>query len=461
MSSYGKEYARFVVDLRYENIPSDVVHHTKNTILDTIGLGLSGIHTEEWKRTMAAVKDCMPGREATVWGEGSKASLLGATLVNEMGVNALEYEVATPPGYFVASTLIPAAIAVAEKEGGVGGKQLVESFVAGSEIMNRIGFAVSHTLVRKRGWNHTGIAGPFAAAATVAKLLKLDLDQVAWALGLAGAQSSGTFAWLAESDMSKRFMATKVGLYGVISAYLAKGGFTGSTVILEAEDGGFLRTYVGEWDASKITYGLGQEFLTKYNKPKMYPCCRNNHTPIDATLGIIRKHDISPDKVAKILVDIYNTAYVNVGKIKRPKTVLEAQFSVAYILAATITDKELTRRQFTLEKIRDPNILKLAEKVETRVDPEIEKSYGVEMPFRRMPCKVTIKMNDGREFSEVRIFERGTPVKNPATDEEIYQKYIDEATQTLPRDKAVELAAMIQALEEIRDIRDIVAKLGK
>jgi len=80
MSSVSKELAAFVHEVKYDDIPPDVVHHVKNIILDAIGLGLSGIHTDEWKHTVAAVKDFLPGQDATVWGVGSKSSLVGATL---------------------------------------------------------------------------------------------------------------------------------------------------------------------------------------------------------------------------------------------------------------------------------------------------------------------------------------------------------------------------------------------
>src|SRR6185295_17578079 len=154
------------------------------------------------------------------------------------------------------AVVIPAAIAVAEKLGS-NGRELVTAIAAGYEVMIRSSLALNPSAARLRGWHLTGVCGPFGAAAACASLMKLNDEQTAWALGLAGTQGAGLWAFNADGTMSKRLHAGKAAHSGVMAAELAQLGFSGPTQIYEYSDGGILKAFSDASDPAPLTQDLG------------------------------------------------------------------------------------------------------------------------------------------------------------------------------------------------------------
>src|SRR5678815_4649346 len=152
------------------------------------------------------------------------------------------------------------------------GEALVTAIAAGYEVMIRSSLALNPSAARLRGWHLTGVCGPFGAAAACAVLMGLDPEQTAWALGLAGTQGSGVWAFNADGAMSKRLHAGKAAHSGVLAAELAQIGFTGPTQIYEAEDGGWLKAFSDESDPAPLTRDLGAVYHLDNTSIKPYSC---------------------------------------------------------------------------------------------------------------------------------------------------------------------------------------------
>jgi len=241
--------------------------------------------------------------------------------------------------------------------------------------MIRSSLAMNPSATRMRGWHITGVCGPFGAAAACASLLGLDAEQTAWALGLAGTQGAGLWAFNADGTMSKRLHAGKAAHSGVLAAELAASGFTGPTQIYEFEDGGVLKAFSDGSDVAPLTHELGRVYHLDENVIKPYSCCGSTHAYVDAALTLRRKLGAPWDSSRPVRVGTSRVVHVQCGFDYTPSSALNAQMSLRYIVAAALLEGQALPPQFTDEKIADPRIVALAESLELVPDPELDKLY--------------------------------------------------------------------------------------
>lgn len=336
MSSPTKRLASFVKELKYEDLPNLVREKAKESIIDTIGVAIAGSRFEEVPSVVKEILCHDSSSESTVWGYNRKASVFNAALLNGIMSHALELddvhrESKTHPG----TVVIPAVLSLSELLGS-SGKEIVEAVVASYEVMVRIGMGIGVSSHRLKGWHVTGTAGTFGAAAGAAKLLKLDEPQIVSSLSLAGTQSSGLWAFTADGATCKKLHPGHAAYCGLLSAFLAKAGMTGSRRILDAEDGGLFRATSDEYDLSLVTRGLGEVFEIVKVDRKPYACYRSMHPPIDAILKLKREYDIHPEDVESISIRTYRVAIKQCAFTKRPVSVAEAKFSMAYGVAVAL-----------------------------------------------------------------------------------------------------------------------------
>jgi 2-methylcitrate dehydratase PrpD len=245
----------FASNITFEYLPKEVVKRAKACIIDTLGVIIGGIDTEQSRKVVSLVEEMGGKQEATVFGGKRKAPAINAALANGTTAHALDLD----DGHAMAqlhpgSCVIPAALAMSEREDS-SGRDLITAVIVGYEVMIRIGMAINPGH-RDRGFHSTGTCGVFGAAAACGKILGLDAEEMVSALGLAGTQSSG----LLESDhrgtMAKALHAGRAAQNGAYSAMLAKMGFTGPDTILEGREG-FFRAYGERCRMEEIERGLG------------------------------------------------------------------------------------------------------------------------------------------------------------------------------------------------------------
>jgi 2-methylcitrate dehydratase PrpD len=367
--------ARWVSQLRYEDLPERTREVVRCAILDTLGCGVYGYATP-WAKMLLEWARAGGGKaQSTVWGDSAPSlRAADAALVNGTSSHAFELDDYHNAKLHPGAVVIPAALAVAEKLN-ADGKTLVTAIAAGYEVMIRSSLALNPSAARLRGWHLTGVCGPFGAAAACAVLMGFDAKRTAWALGLAGTQGGGVWAFNADGAMSKRLHAGKAAHSGVLAAELAALGFTGPTQIYEFEDGGVLKAYSDASDPAPLTAQLGEVWRLDTISIKPYSCCGSTHSYVDAAFALRDKLGAPWDTRRKVKVGTSKVVDMQCGFDYTPTNALNAQMSLRYIVAAALLEGRVLPPQFSDDKIRDPQLVKLAAQLELVPDPELDKLY--------------------------------------------------------------------------------------
>jgi 2-methylcitrate dehydratase PrpD len=441
--------ARFVVDLRYEDLPEVVVHIARRALLDTLGAGISGATADEGQRLLAAVGELDRTEDVTVWGTSRRLSAPLAALVNGTMTHSLEMDDFGGCDHSGA-VVVPAALAIAEHSGRGSGHELLASIVAGYELARRpMEAAGGYPAHNQRGWHSTGTCGSFGAAAAAARLLGLDVERTTWALGLAGTFTGGTWAFLEDGAMSKRLHPGKAAENGVLSAYLASRGFTGPTRIFEAAWGGFLATYApDEGQAELLTAGLGEDYRILRTGFKPYASCRGVHSSIDALLSLRREHQLEPDEIKRVVVRANPFDAQMVGNTN-VETMLDAQMSLPYGLAVTLLSGRADISQYTPEKLSSPEVREALSRITMSVDSSV--------PNDQEPL-VELHLRDGRVLSARVDVALGAP-ENPLNDDALIEKFRGLAGLVLPGAQVERLVDVVWRVDEQPDLRELIGLL--
>jgi 2-methylcitrate dehydratase PrpD len=371
-----RELAGWISRLRHADLPPRTREVVRTLLFDTLGCGVNG-HATPWAKTLLAwAREGAPAKaQATVWGDSAPTLRASdAALVNGTAVHAFELDDYHQAKLHPGAVVIPAAVAMAEKLGS-SGEALVTAIAAGYEIMIRSSLALNPSAARLRGWHLTGVCGPFGAAAACASLLKLNEEETAWALGLAGTQGSGLWAFNADGTQSKRFHAGRAAQSGVMAAELAAKGFTGPTQIYEFHDGGVLKAFSDASDPAPLTRDLGTVFHLDATSIKPYSCCGSTHSYVDAALELRRRLGAPWDAKRPVKLGMAKVVDVQCGFDYVPSSALNAQMSMRYIVAATLMEGQALPPQFTDAKIADPALTKLAADIQCAHDPALDKLY--------------------------------------------------------------------------------------
>src|SRR5690606_945352 len=265
--SYSARLGEFVAGVRYDMLPAPVRHAAYRAVLDWTGSALRG-GCELPARIVKGLVDAWGGKgRSTVLPTGEAAAPPWAALVNGAASHIVEMDdLHRASTFHPAAPIIPAALAAAE-DLGRSARDFITAVVVGYDVGIRIAEAVNPS--HYRYWHTTGTCGTFGAAAAVAKLLDLTPDQVVHALGSAGTQAAALWEFVREGAMSKPLHTGKAAMNGLLSAYLARDGFTGATRILEGEQGFFAAMADGA-DATRLTDGLGEHFKIVENDFKLH-----------------------------------------------------------------------------------------------------------------------------------------------------------------------------------------------
>jgi 2-methylcitrate dehydratase PrpD len=432
-----RELASWISRLRYADLPSRTKETVRLALFDTLGCGIYGYSTPWAKTLLQWAKSGAPAKgEATVWGDSAPSlRAADAALVNGTATHAFELDDYHNAKLHAGAVVIPAALAEAERTG-ADGERLVTAIAAGYEIMIRSSLALNPSAARLRGWHLTGVCGPFGAAAASAVLLGLNDEQTAWALGLAGTQGSGLWAFNADGTMSKRFHAGRAAYSGVLAAELAALGFTGPTQIYEFHDGGVLRAFSDASDPAPLTAGLGKEYRLDTNRIKPYSCCGSTHSYVDAAFELRRRLGSPWDAKRRVRVGMAKVVDVQCGFPYFPTSALNAQMSMRYVVAAALLEGQVLPAQFSDAKLSDPAITALAEKLELEHDPALDKLYP-----ERFAAWVAVE--DKGQWQRVDVLDPKGSDANPIDREGAIEKFRGINPQ-LPVDEIAETALGIE-----------------
>lgn len=370
-----RRVAEWLAGLRHEHVPDHVRRALRLMTIDTFGATLAGLD-QPWTRSVAAwvEKSNRPVGEqglATPWG-GRSACLrpYDAALLNGTAAHAFELDDFHNAKLHPGAVVIPAAMAMAEARG-VDGARLETAIAAGYEVMIRTSLALDPSEARLRGWHLTAICGTFGAAAAAAVIMGLDAQRTAWALGLAGTQSGGLFAFNADGTMSKRLHPGRAAQSGIMAAELAELGLTGPTQIWEAEDGGLLRAFSSKSRIEPLIEALGERWHAADTAFKPYSCCGSLHSYVDCAIDL-RSQWKGGQRVRAGMAKVVD---VQCGYPYEAGSELNAQMSIRYCIAAALMDGAALPAQFTPARIADPEITRLAQSIELSHDPVQDTLY--------------------------------------------------------------------------------------
>ena len=272
--------ARFIVDTRWDDIPHEVRHQAKRSLMNFFAVALAGCRTGPVEIALRSLAEFSGGKQATVVGRSERVDALSAAFLNAAGANVHDYcDTHLRTVIHPTAPVAPAVLALAELRK-LSGPDLLLAFILGNEVQARIGLAISPSHYN-RGWHITSTCGVFGAAAGSGKLLVLDERQMMWALGTAATQSSGLCECL--GTPAKSVSVGNAARNGLWSALLAEKGFDGPAEPLAGVQG-FYRALAETPDLSVITAGLGEDWEFMATSYKPYPCGFVIHPVLDCVL---------------------------------------------------------------------------------------------------------------------------------------------------------------------------------
>jgi 2-methylcitrate dehydratase PrpD len=443
-----EKLARFVVETPLDTIPAEVLDGARDALIDTIGVAIAGTLEPIAEIAVQWVADVGAKPQSTFWGQPLATSPAEAAFVNGMCAHALDFDDSLPSlrGH-PSPTMVPAALAVAEAAG-ASGAEVLAAHALGLEVAGKIGRALGHGHY-SRGWHSTATGGAFSCTAAAGRLWKLDVKQMRNAFGLAASQMSGLIRNF--GTMTKPFHAGHAARVGVLSAWMAKHGFTADESIFDGKNN-VIDTYGSAGvPLAEVVDKLGRpwEMTDPGIYVKRWACCYCNHRPIGGMLELIAKHGIKPDEVTAIEIGFppgADTALVSTN----PTTGLEGKFSIEYVAAATVLDGKLGLETFTDAMVQRPEARAMMAKARRY---RIEDSSGV---FSGVVGYNDVAIDTQRGRFEMRVDKvPGSPAA-PMTREDRVEKFLDCAGRVLGEPGAKKLLALLERCRDLPDARELV-----
>jgi 2-methylcitrate dehydratase PrpD len=441
-----------------DRVPAEVVAKARLCVLDALGCALAGAGHPAIDSLVDALRPPPVddgGASASVWGRGFRTGVPGAALINASAAHVVNADDAHKesmghPGCVV----IPAALVIGEMVG-ASGAAVLEAVVAGYEVALRIGIGVGVASHRERGWYATGTLGSLGAAVAAARLLGLGRDGLTAALGHAGAQASGLWAFTADGSLANVVYPGRAAELGVLGALLTRSGLPGPTRVLEAADGGFLRAMSDAPAPERILADLGRRFSIMDVSLKPYPCSRTTHAPIDACLAIRARAGGAPgwtDRLSRITVRTYAVAKRQ-ADIPDPETEWMATLSIPYTVAVALVEGAVGVEHFTRRYLDAPRLRALRRRVQVVVDDEIASQFPA-----AWSCRVETETGDGAREIEHVVSARGDP-RNPMTAHEVRIKFHTLTAGVLDRATGERICDQVERLEQLPSIAPLAALL--
>jgi 2-methylcitrate dehydratase PrpD len=402
--------ARWTVDL--EELGEQARRATERAYLDGLASSLAGSQTPPAMMARRVVERSGGHPQATLFPDGLKTSAPQAAFANAVATHVLELDdLHGPSTLHPAAPIIPAALAVAEREG-AGGAALLTAIAAGYEVAIRIGEAVNPA--HYRFFHPTGTVATFGAAAASAKLMGLTEEETRWALGSAGTQAAGLWEFNADGTMSKHLHPGHAALCGIFAADLAREGFSGTRQVLEGRRG-FFAAMAGDYDAARVTDGLGSGAPLKIESMsyKRFPCCGHTHSGID--LALDWSAEVAKEGLESLDVYSYGVA-MDIVPNPEPKTPYQAKFSYPFVLAWALVHGSLDVHSFAPESLEDEAVRALLPRITMHHEPAFDALYPGAYAVR-----LVLRTRSGRELVALREHPKGS-AHNPMSDEEMAAK---------------------------------------
>jgi 2-methylcitrate dehydratase PrpD len=416
--------AEHVCRTTFADLPKAAVIAAKRDILDTLGAMLGGSVAPGVAELAGLVGHWSGREESTLLLMAGKVPAPQAALVNAAMGHALDFDDTLDRGGSIhpGTSTLAASLAVAELQGGTSGRDVVLGVVLGLDVACRLALAATVD----RGWHRTAAIGIFGATAAAGKLLGLSVEQLVNAFGIAYSQAAGNRQCIIDGALTKRFQAGQAASSAVLSALLARQGFTGAQQVFAGRYGFFPMYQPEGYDLDAISDELGTVFRGVELSFKPYPCGRGNHAVLDVAVELYRRLDLATADagagIAEVVLTVNPRTYKDQlspeANKRRPTQVVEAQFSLPFLVAAALTRGRVGIGE--VARVDDPQILGLSHRIQGAVREDTPDGWA----------RLTVRRTDGRAASLETTSPSGSPEK-PLSDAQRHAKFRDCAAHAM------------------------------
>jgi len=472
--SLSRIISEFAVNLKYTDLPAEVVNEVKRYLFDSIGCAFGGYHTRDVNILRDIYAEMGGKGEATLIGFGDKIPAVNATLVNSLMIRALDFnDIYWKEDPSHPSDLIPAALSTGEMVN-ASMEDVIVAIVLAYEFEQRL-CLFAKPGVRERKWHHATLT-QFVSPIVAGKILGLTVDEMVNAIGINGSHNHTIGCPTAgKLTMMKNTVDPMAVQSGVFAALMAQKGYSGTEKVFEGKEG-FMDTFFGwnakteelkptdmegrdgvspwSWDVDALVGGLGESWKILECGMKAFPTEALTHTHISCALEVMVNNDLHYSDIQEVKVTAFAQAYdILFDPAKyRPESRETADHSLPYCLAVAIVDKKITTQSFSEEKLKDPAIYEVIDKIKGEPSLEFEKMFPA-----KQPSKVVVTTHDGQQFEEYLEYPKGHP-NEPMTIEDIENKFNGLSADVLTPKRQGEIKTMIFDAEKF-SARDFMAKL--
>ncbi len=438
--------AAWAAKLTYEDLSEQAIGAAKLFLFDSFGCALGGSQQHDVMIAMDHFKRMGGSPLCTCFVDGFRTNPVDAAFLNALMIRAMDYnDIYWKQDPSHPSDIIPAALSIAELNG-LGGKDLILGTIIGHEIEMRFCEA-GLPGIREYGWHHATLTA-FVSPLVAGRLLGLPADRIQQAIGISASHSCSlgavTAGKLTNMKNTVDPMATRS---GVEAALLAQHGYSGPEHVIDGKEG-LTHVFGHDWDLDRLTGSLPADPAAHYRildcGMKSFPIEALSHAPLTAMMKIVREHKVKPADVAEIRVEVIARAADILGDPAkyRPTSKETADHSLPYSLAVGLADGMVTPLQFTQERIDDPALPAIMDKIKVVANQEFEKLFP-----EFQPSRVTMVLNSGQEFQQRVDVPKGDP-RDPMTEQEIAVKFAALGGDIVGRDTCDQLRTLIMAFEQ-------------
>lgn len=457
MSSFSRQMAHFALSLNQLEIPAEALHQARRFLYDSVGCAYGSVHTRDVKALRELYSEMGGREEATLIGFGTRLPAISASLVNSLMIRALDFnDIYWKEDPSHPSDIIPAALAAGELANR-SMADVLKAILLAYEFEQRLClFAVPG--VRERGWHHATLT-QFVSPLVAGWLLGLDEDQLVHAIGIAGCHSHTIGCPTAgKLTMMKNTVDPLAVQAGVQAALMAQRGYTGTEAVFEGKEG-FQHCFGTGWNEDALLGALpgtpgGRPWMILECGMKAFPTEALTHTHLSAALKCMKKGGLGWQDVERVTVTtIARACDILFDPHKyRPESRETADHSLPYCIAAAIVDGQVTTASFSDEKIHDPAIREVIDRIHGEASLEFEQMFPAKQPSR-----VRILAKDGREVEEYLEYPKGDP-REPMTQEDLDAKFSALAAPVLDTAAQARVKELVFACDSL-SARDFMAGL--
>jgi 2-methylcitrate dehydratase PrpD len=450
-----ESFIHFGQTLSYRDVPPETVKSIKNLMVDYFGVMIGGTASRQARSCADLARRWSGSPEATVFSGGGKVPMHMAVFANSTAGRTLDYDDVHEQAHLHATVaVVPPALAVSEISR-VSGEEFIVSVILGFELLARMGLAL------KKGPGATGMSTTYqgaslAAALVGARLFGFDRERMHNALGIAYSQLAGNQQVIREGVDLMVIQQGISGMSGMMAVEMARNGLTGPKEIFTGRYGYFPVYHPGRYDIDILTKDLGKAWEIKNTSIKPFPCCKLINTAIQAALDLRAENALSPTDIAEVRVGIntedYDMVCEPVEKKRQPKTVVDAIYSMPYVVAAALIHGKIGLADFTQEAVQRREVLEFSKMVQPVKDVNLPKATD-----KGIPAWVSITLRNGRTLDCRREAVKGSP-SIPLSEEERIGKFNDCLSYAkCPPERGETILKSLENLESMKDVSVLAA----